>query len=110
MLHADRCTSIALLCRNWGSGDPINDTVAGLARRGYYAAVSFADHLAGMVLDELDAIGEAGNTVVLLTSDHGWQLGERVRAGSSGVALPAHALQQPRCTPQLRRQPRPSAV
>jgi arylsulfatase A-like enzyme len=61
----------------WNSshGVPVDDSIAQLARRAYYAATSFADHLVGMVLDALDAIAQAQNTVVLLTSDHGWQLG-----------------------------------
>ena len=61
---------------NSSKGTPIDDAIAGEARRGYYAAISFADHLVGTVLEELDAIGESDNTVVLFSSDHGWQLGE----------------------------------
>jgi arylsulfatase A-like enzyme len=64
-------------CRwNSSKGHPVSDDVAGLARRGYYAAVSFADHLVGKVLNELDMLGLADSTVTILTSDHGWQLGE----------------------------------
>jgi iduronate 2-sulfatase len=43
---------------------------------GYYAAVSFMDAQVGKVLDALEASGQAGNTVVILTSDHGFHLGE----------------------------------
>jgi arylsulfatase A-like enzyme len=46
-------------------------------RRAYYGAVSYFDHHFGMMLDALDASGAAANTVVLVTGDHGWHLGER---------------------------------
>jgi arylsulfatase A-like enzyme len=45
-------------------------------RRHYYAAVSWADHAAGKVLDELEALGLRPSTMVVLHSDHGWHLGE----------------------------------
>ena len=62
----------------WNSsrGVPVADTIAAQARRGYYAAISFADHLLGTVLQALEDIGQEERTVVLLSSDHGWQLGE----------------------------------
>ena len=43
---------------------------------GYWACVSFLDAQIGRVLKTLDELGMADNTVVLLVSDHGWQLGE----------------------------------
>lgn len=66
----------------WNSshGQPVAASHAREARRGYYAAVSFADALLGSVLDTVKAIGEEPNTIVLLTSDHGWQLGTRLRS------------------------------
>lgn len=42
----------------------------------YYACVSYLDEQVGRLLDALDRTGLAGNTVVVLTSDHGWLLGE----------------------------------
>jgi arylsulfatase A-like enzyme len=38
-------------------------------RRGYYGAVSYYDYHFGLVLDKLDAIGKANDTVVLVTGE-----------------------------------------
>jgi iduronate 2-sulfatase len=43
---------------------------------GYYAAVSYMDAQVGRVLDALEKSGQAANTVVIFTSDHGYHLGE----------------------------------
>ena len=45
-------------------------------RHGYYAAISYADAQVGKVINELDRLDLAGNTVVVLWSDHGFHLGE----------------------------------
>lgn len=44
--------------------------------RGYRAATSYSDAQVGRVLDELDRLGLAQNTIVVLWGDHGWSLGE----------------------------------
>jgi arylsulfatase A-like enzyme len=43
---------------------------------GYYACVSYTDAQIGKVLDELERLGLAENTIVILWGDHGWHLGE----------------------------------
>lgn len=43
---------------------------------GYWACVSFVDAQIGRILDNLEKQGMSENTVVVLLSDHGWQLGE----------------------------------
>ncbi|TWT80193.1 Choline-sulfatase [Planctomycetes bacterium CA13] len=47
------------------------------AVRAYLAAISFVDHLVGMVLDSVEAAGLGKNTIVVLFSDHGFHLGEK---------------------------------
>ncbi|WP_311440140.1 sulfatase [Hoylesella buccalis] len=46
------------------------------AKHGYYACVSYVDAQIGKVLDELDELDLAKNTIVVLLGDHGWHLGE----------------------------------
>lgn len=45
--------------------------------QGYLASIHFADAMLGRVLDALDSGPNAENTIVVLWSDHGWQLGEK---------------------------------
>jgi len=44
----------------------------------YQAAISFADDRVGLVLDELASSRYADNTVVVVWSDHGYHLGEKL--------------------------------
>ncbi|HAY80742.1 MAG TPA: iduronate sulfatase [Planctomycetaceae bacterium] len=46
-------------------------------RHGYYACVSYMDALVGRLLDALDQLQLAENTIVVLTGDHGFHLGEQ---------------------------------
>ncbi len=43
----------------------------------YLACVSFVDEQIGKVIDGLENSKFANNTIVILTSDHGWQMGEK---------------------------------
>jgi arylsulfatase A-like enzyme len=51
------------------------------ATHGYYAMVSEVDHHVGRILDRLDDLDIADNTIVVFTSDHGEYLGEGLRFG-----------------------------
>jgi arylsulfatase A-like enzyme len=47
------------------------------AVQGYLASIAYADALVGQLLDALESSGHAEDTIVVLWSDHGWQLGEK---------------------------------
>jgi arylsulfatase A-like enzyme len=53
--------------------------------RAYLAGTSFMDSQVGRVLDALEATGRAGDTVVVLWSDHGWHLGEKGITGKNSL-------------------------
>ena len=46
------------------------------ALQGYYASISFMDAQVGRVVDALDRLGLAENTIIVFTSDHGYLTGE----------------------------------
>jgi arylsulfatase A-like enzyme len=51
--------------------------------RSYYAAVSMVDREVGLILDELERSGKAGNTIIVFATDHGDQLGEHGLEGKN---------------------------
>jgi arylsulfatase A-like enzyme len=55
---------------------PIDDAKARELIRGYYASTTFVDAQVGKVLAELDRLGLADNTIVVLWGDHGYHLGD----------------------------------
>jgi uncharacterized sulfatase len=58
---------------NWGLTDDQQREVI----RAYYASISFLDANVGRVLDALDRLSLAKNTMVIFVSDHGYSLGEK---------------------------------
>ncbi|WP_209329401.1 sulfatase [Lunatimonas salinarum] len=54
----------------------ISDDYARKLIHAYYASVSYVDAQIGKVLDELDRLGLAENTLVVVWGDHGWHLGD----------------------------------
>ena len=61
----------------WSLFDDFGDESVAVARRGYFANVSYVDQLIGEVMSTLHLTGLDNNTVVVFTSDHGDMLGER---------------------------------
>ncbi len=60
----------------FGKFDPKTEEFHKMMKHGYFACTSFADKLAGDVLKELETLGLAENTIVVIWGDHGWHLGE----------------------------------
>jgi len=51
--------------------------------RAYLASTSFMDSQVGRVLEALAATGRMDNTIVVLWSDHGWHIGEKLITGKN---------------------------
>jgi arylsulfatase A-like enzyme len=54
----------------------LSESDARRLKHGYYASVSYVDAMVGRLLDRLDDLGLAKNTIVVLWGDHGYKLGE----------------------------------
>ncbi|TWU33186.1 sulfatase [Novipirellula artificiosorum] len=59
-----------------GKFRPASEAFHRKMRHGYFASTSYSDKLTGDVLNELERLGLAENTIVILWGDHGWHLGE----------------------------------
>lgn len=56
--------------------EKLTDDLRRQARQAYYASISFMDAQVGRVIEALDRLGLAENTIIVFTSDHGYHLGE----------------------------------
>ncbi|XP_015434051.1 PREDICTED: iduronate 2-sulfatase [Dufourea novaeangliae] len=56
--------------------EKIPDNFAKLIIQAYYASVTYIDDLIGKLINQLDTLSIRQNTTIILTSDHGWSLGE----------------------------------
>lgn len=56
--------------------DRLTDDLRRECRQAYYASISFMDAQVGRVVESLERLGLADNTIVVFTSDHGYHLGE----------------------------------
>jgi len=54
----------------------IPDSIAISMLHGYYACISYIDHLIGQIVNELEQADLRKNTIIVLIGDHGWNLGE----------------------------------
>lgn len=57
--------------------------------RSYLASISFMDAQLGRVLDALEKSPHADNTIIVLWSDHGWHLGEKLITGKNTLWEPS---------------------
>ena len=66
-------------------------------RREYYASIAAVDRNVGRLLDHLEQAGLAGRTVVMFTSDHGYNVGEHgIQHKGNGCWITDDQFQQPR--------------
>ncbi|HEX4130343.1 MAG TPA: sulfatase [Pirellulales bacterium] len=56
--------------------EALTDDLRRQAVQAYLASTSFVDAQVGRVIDALDRLGLADNTIIVFTSDHGYHLGE----------------------------------
>lgn len=56
--------------------EKLTDDLRRQAVQAYYASISFMDAQVGRVINALDRLGLAENTVIVFTSDHGYHMGE----------------------------------
>ncbi|MEC7582725.1 MAG: sulfatase [Planctomycetota bacterium] len=69
--------------------------------KNYWAMITGIDQAVARVVAELDALGEADNTVVVFTSDNGYFLGERGFAGKWTIHEPSIRVPLLVCDPRL---------
>ena len=60
----------------YGKGCRVSEEYSRILRRAYYACISYTDAQVGRIISEMEALGFADETVIVLWADHGWQLGE----------------------------------
>jgi len=63
----------------------VSDKYAKKLRHAYFSCVSYTDAQVGKLLDELDRLEIAENTIVVLWGDHGWHLGDQLVWGKHTV-------------------------
>jgi iduronate 2-sulfatase len=56
--------------------DKLTDDLRRQALQAYYASISFMDAQVGRVINALDRLKLADNTIIVFTSDHGYHMGE----------------------------------
>ena len=72
ILGEDRGAGVSKDAASWNEG--VNDDEARTLIKGYLASASYSDAQAGRLLDTLEELGLAENTIVVLWGDHGYHL------------------------------------
>ena len=57
--------------------NPVSDDYARKLNHAYYAAVSYIDAQVGILIEEVNKLGLAQNTIIVVWGDHGWHLGDQ---------------------------------
>ena len=60
-----------------GLDKSVSDAYAKKLRHGYLASISYTDALIGKLVSELETLGLADNTIIVVWGDHGWHLGDQ---------------------------------
>jgi iduronate 2-sulfatase len=69
-----------------GGRDPNSDgEFADQVRRHYAACVSYADAQVGRLVEKLNELQQADNTIIIVWGDHGWHLGEHAIWGKHAL-------------------------
>jgi len=69
----------------WGKNPNTDPAFALEVRKHYAACVSYADAQVGKIMQQLNDLGLADNTIVVLWGDHGWHLGEHAIWGKHAL-------------------------
>ena len=70
-------------------GPPLPDNATRIMRKGYYSAVSWIDYLVGLVMEELDALGQTPDTVIALVGVSGLTFRRRAQTHAPSGLYPS---------------------
>ncbi len=64
---------------------PVSEAYARTIRHAYFACISYIDAQIGNLLNELEVLGIADHTIVVIWGDHGWHLGDQLVWGKHTI-------------------------
>ena len=64
---------------------PVSDAYARKIRHAYFASISYIDAQVGKLTNELEKLGLAENTIIVIWGDHGWHLGDHLVWGKHTI-------------------------
>lgn len=60
-----------------GLQEPVSEGYARKLKHAYFASISYIDAQIGRIQEELNTLGLAENTIIVIWGDHGWHLGDQ---------------------------------
>lgn len=63
----------------------VSDAYARKLRHAYFASISYIDAQVGKLTNELEKLGLADNTIIVIWGDHGWHLGDHMTWGKHTI-------------------------